>query len=99
MRAQNKNQVVGILRRNKSEFEKLGVRRVGLFGSFVRDEAKDESDVDLLMEFSKGKKSYKNYINSVFLAEKMLGRKVEVVTPEALSPYIGEDIKKQIEYV
>jgi len=77
----------------------LGVKRLGLFGSFVRGEQHVTSDVDLLAEFEPGQKSSDHFMQLSFLLEALLGRAVELVTPEALSPHIGPYILKEIEYV
>lgn len=77
----------------------LGVKSIGLFGSFVREQASRESDVDLLVEFDSGKKTYDNFIDTCFLLEELLGRRVELVTKDSLSPYIKPYILKEVEYV
>lgn len=87
------------LRRHRDDLRRLGVQRVGVFGSFQRDESHPESDVDLLVEFAPGKKSFDHYMALSFLLEEELGRSVELVTPEALSPHIGPHILKEVEYV
>ena len=58
-----------------------------------------ESDVDLLVEFAPGEKSFDNFMAVSFLLEDELGRSVELVTPEALSPHIGPHILNNVEYV
>jgi len=77
----------------------MGVASVGLFGSFVRDEVSPRSDVDLLVDFLPGKHCFDNFMDVAFFLEELLGRKVEVVTPEALSPHIGPHILREVERV
>jgi predicted nucleotidyltransferase len=77
----------------------LGVRSIGLFGSFVRGQQGPSSDVDLLVEFAPDKHSFDNFMDVSFLLEDILGRKVEVVTPDALSPYLGPHILREVEHV
>jgi len=77
----------------------FGVSKLGVFGSFITGNLKNESDVDLLVEFYPEHKSYDNYINLSYYLEGLLGRKVELVTPQSLSKYIGPHILKQTEYV
>ncbi len=77
----------------------FGVRNIGLFGSFVRDEQTSLSDVDILVEFIPEKHTFDNFMEVSFLLEDLLGRKVELVTPEALSPYIGPHILREMEHV
>jgi len=76
------------------------VRELGLFGSFKHNTAiKPQSDVDFLVEFEKGKKSYDSLMDLSFYLEELLGRKVELVTPESLSKYLGPHILKEVEHV
>lgn len=77
----------------------LGVMNIGLFGSFVRGEQTSLSDVDILVEFMPEKHTFDNFMEVAFLLEELLGRNVEVVTPEALSPYIGPHILREVERV
>ena len=88
----NKQDLLNRLRANQSRLKEFGVRRYGVFGSFVRDEARDNSDVDLLIDFEEGKKTFDNFMELGFYLEDLLGRRVETLTPEWLSPYIGPHI-------
>lgn len=87
--ALNRDQVIERLRGGEPQIRDLGVRRLALFGSVVRGEARPESDVDLLVEFAPGEKSFDRFLALSDLLEELLGRPVELVTTEALSPYIG----------
>lgn len=97
--SQTKRTVLDTLRQHETELRAFGVRRLGLFGSFVRDEATERSDVDLLVEFAPGQKTFDAYMNLVFFLEDILGRPVELVTTEALSPHLGPHILRETEYV
>ena len=94
-----KEDVLSLLRENRNRFLALGVKRLGLFGSFVRDDPSPTSDIDLLVEFEPGQKTFDHFMELCFLLEDILPRRVEVVTPESLSPHIGPHILKEIEYV
>ena len=94
-----KEKIIEAIRESRAQLLSLGVRSMGLFGSFVRGEARDESDVDLLVDFEEGKKNFDNFIDTCFLLEEQLGRKIELVTRESLSPYIEPYILKEVEYV
>ncbi len=96
---QNKAQVLSLLRLNNRAILQFGIARMGLFGSFVRDEAHEDSDVDIWVEFEKDKKTYKNFIRLTYFLEDLLHREVEVVTPEGVSPFIKPHILKELEYV
>lgn len=99
MIVQDKDQVLALLKTHAPELHKLGVRRCGLFGSFLRGQQNNRSDVDLLVEFEPALKSFDNFMRLTFFLEETLGRKVELVTPESLSPYLGPRIMREVEYV
>jgi predicted nucleotidyltransferase len=93
-----KQDVLNVLRDNHSRIRALGVKRLGLFGSFARGEQRPDSDVDLLVEFEPGWKTFDSFMELSFLLEELLQRRVELVTTEALSPYIGPHILGEVEY-
>jgi predicted nucleotidyltransferase len=74
------------------QLRSLGVARLALFGSVLRGQATIDSDVDLLVQFVPGAKSYSRFFALSELLEARLGRRVELVTLEALSPSIGPRI-------
>jgi len=74
------------------QLRSLGVRRLALFGSVVRGEAGPRSDIDLLVELEPEEKTYDNFLRIAELLEGILGFRVELVTREALSPFIGPHI-------
>ena len=76
----------------EAELRALGVARLALFGSVLRNEAGPDSDVDLLVQFAPGGKSFERFLALTDLLEARLGRRVELVTTEALSPFIGPRI-------
>jgi hypothetical protein len=96
---ETKEDIHSALRENSARLRALGVKRLALFGSFVRGEQTHESDIDLLLEFAPGKKTFDNFIELAFELEEILGRHVELVTREALSPYIGPRILREVEDV
>lgn len=99
MISQDKEALLALLTQNSGRVRSLGVKRLGLFGSYVRGDQSDESDVDLLVEFEKDKKSFDNFMALAFFLEDLLHRPVELVTPEAVSPCIRPHIMSEVEYV
>ena len=99
MRAPTRGEVIERLRRAEIQIRRLGVRRLALFGSVVRGEARPESDIDLLVEFDPDQKSYDRFLELCDLLETLLERPVELVTTEALSPHIGPHILAEAEDV
>ena len=94
-----KASVLEALQENKAKLNEFGVRRFILCGSFFFDQVTPESDADLLVEFEPNKKTFTNFSNLVFFLEELLGQRVEIVTVESLSPYIGPYILREVEYV
>ena len=96
--ATTKKEILDILEDNRGRLLSLGVRRIGLFGSFVRGEQHPGSDIDLLVEFDPARKTFDNFIELSFFLEELMQRRVELVTVESLSPYLGPHILREVEY-
>ncbi|HET6233143.1 MAG TPA: nucleotidyltransferase family protein [Longimicrobiaceae bacterium] len=94
-----KDQVIERLHGARVQIRALGARRVALFGSVLRGEARPDSDVDLLVEFDPEQVTFRNFMSLSFLLEDLLERRVELVTTEALSPFIGPYILREAEDV
>lgn len=99
MKANNKQEVIDRIRRERDRLLSHGVVGIGLFGSFVRGEQTASSDIDVLLEFEPEKHTFDNFMEASFLLEEILGRKVEVLTLEGLGPHIGPHILKEVERV
>lgn len=93
-----KEKIFNVLQRNQSYLRALGVKRIGLFGSFVRGMQRTDSDIDLLVEFDPTRKTFDTFMELSFFLEDILQHRVEIVTLESLSPYIGPHILKEVEY-
>ena len=91
-RALTREEAFACLRTAENEIRSLGVRRLALFGSVLRDEARPDSDVDVLVEFEAGQKTFDHFLALAELLERKLQHRVDLVTTEALSPYIGPHI-------
>lgn len=76
----------------ESAIRSLGVIRLALFGSVARNEAGPDSDVDILVQFAPGTKTYDRFLQLSELLEQRLDRPVELVTTDSLSPFIGPRI-------
>ncbi len=96
----SKQNIVTILRQHKPELSKFGVSDIGLFGSYSRNEQSNHSDIDLLIDFEPEKENFDNYMAVYDLFEKIFkNKKIEVVTKNGLSPYIGPKILNEVMYV
>ena len=96
---QTKEQIFVLINQYQLRLNDLDVRRVGLFGSFLEKQQTQQSDVDVLVEFESGQKTFDNFMHLSFFLEEFFGRKVDLVTPESLSPYIKPRILAEVEYV
>lgn len=98
-KVETKDDIHKVVLRERKRLAEIGVVSIGLFGSFVRGDQNSESDIDLLVEFTPPKHTFDNFMDLSFLLEDLLGHKVEIITPEALSPYIGPHILKEVERI
>jgi predicted nucleotidyltransferase len=93
-----KQDILNVLDQNRSHLRALGARKIGLFGSYVRGEQRSDSDIDLLAEFEPGRKAFDAFMEIAFFLEAVLQHRIELVTVESLSPYIGPHIFMEVEY-
>jgi predicted nucleotidyltransferase len=95
-----KEQIVKAISSTKPELQRFGIRNIGLFGSYVRGEQTKISDIDILIDFEPEKENYDNYMAVYDIIERLFrNEKVEIVTKNGLSPYIGPRILKEVLYV
>ena len=83
--------VLETLRAHFDELGRFGVRSISLFGSFVRDEAGPESDVDLLVELERGTTLF-DFVELKDRLEESLARPVDLTTPDALKKQLRDAI-------
>jgi predicted nucleotidyltransferase len=83
----------------KPELEhKFGVRRIGIFGSFAKQLADEQSDIDILVEIERPMGLIRFMQIEQYLTE-LLGRTVDLLTFESIKPYMKDDILKEVKYV
>ena len=92
----SRDQALALLRTHKATLaQRFGVLELGLFGSVARDQAEDNSDVDILVTFD-GPATSKRYFGVQFYIEDLLHRRVDLVTDKALRtefrPYVEQEI-------
>lgn len=91
-------QTLDFLEENSEIIESFGVDRIGVFGSVSREEETESSDVDFLVEFRQGKKSYRNFIELKRFLEDELGTEVDLVTRSSIKPSMKERILEEVKY-
>jgi len=93
-----KKEIIHNIQERKEQIQKYGVKKIGLFGSFTRNEQKEQSDIDIVIEFEKGMKTFDNYMELKFYLEKQLRCKVDLVILDSLKPEIKPNIMREVEY-
>lgn len=94
------DEIKDIIREHKAELEnEFSVAEIGVFGSLVRGEAREDSDVDVLVDFSHPIGLIKFMRLEYHLQELFGGTKVDLVSRKALKPYIGKAILDEVQYV
>lgn len=95
-----KENIISVLKAQKSELSKYGVSNIGLFGSYLRSEQSAQSDIDLLIDFEPDKENFDNYMAVYDIFERLFkDEKVEIVTKNGLSKHIGPKILNTVYYV
>ena len=97
-KALTKQNIINLLKKNKDVLGKYKIREIALFGSYVRSEQTENSDIDLLVEFEKGTTLFdiinlENFLSGIF------GKRVSVVSKNGLNKYIGPHILKEAETI
>ena len=90
-----------ILKEHYKELQKsYGVKKIGIFGSYVREEQKKDSDFDILVEFEDDFEiGLLKFINLENYLSNLLGIKVDLVEISSLKPRIGKNILKEVIYI
>lgn len=84
-----KDKFYQVVESNKKYLIKLGVSSIGILGSVVRGEDSENSDYDILVEFVKGKKTFKSFTALCDFFDDYFGENYELITRESLSPTLG----------
>ena len=86
--------ILRILAEHRDDLVRLGARRLGLFGSFARDEARPDSDVDLLVDLDHH--TFDRYMDLKLYLEDLLGRRVDLVLADRIKPALRERILRGV---
>jgi predicted nucleotidyltransferase len=96
----NKEFIINSLKSKAIELSKYGIKSIGLFGSYARDEQSQNSDIDILIDFESDQENFDNYMAVYDIIEGLFeDYKIEIVTKNGLSPYIGPTILNEVTYV
>ena len=95
----NKRELFDLIIAHQEIIRTYGVRKLGVFGSFARNQANENSDIDFFINFYPHEKSFKKFMRLADFLEELTGRNIEIITPQSLNPFIGKYILKEVEYV
>ena len=91
------NEIKVILNKYKNKLKiRYGVKEIFIFGSFARNEQNVNSDIDILVEFYKDRKTFDNYMDLKNFLEKILNIKVDLLTKDAIKPKYKKYIYKDL---
>jgi len=94
------DEIVAYLRdKQRFLYERYGVTRMGIFGSFVKGGETISSDIDMVVEFEKSRKNIHSFLQLKRFLEKELSRKVDMGFEHSLKPIVRKNIKEKIIYV
>jgi predicted nucleotidyltransferase len=89
----NRNTAITALQAHEAELKQLGVDHLYLFGSTARDEAHDDSDVDLFFDYQKGKFGLFELMDVQERTSNILGRKADIMTRDSLHRTLRQRIE------
>ena len=94
------DQIVEYLKKNKSFlYDRFGVTRMGIFGSFARGDQVASSDIDMIVDIEKTRKNIHSLLQLKRYLEKELEKKIDLGFEHSLKPILSDKIKKQVIYV
>ena len=92
----NRDEVLSVLRAHKATLaQRFGVAELAVFGSFARDRATDDSDLDVLVRFD-GPIHWERYFGAQFYLADLLGRPVDLVTENDLRPEVWRYVEREV---
>ena len=90
--------IIEKIKLNMEQIKGFGVEKIGLFGSYIQNRQKADSDIDILVQFEKGRKTFDNYMSLKFFLENLFERKVDLVISEAVKPDLKPQILGSVKY-
>lgn len=93
-----RDELLKLLADHRAEIRNLGASSVAIFGSFARDEAREDSDVDVLVEFD-APPTFNRFMDLKFYLEDLSGRRVDLGTPDSIKPRAKQQIMQEAIHV
>ena len=95
----NSTIILNTIKKYRNNLVEYGISKIGLFGSYINDSNNEESDIDILIKFEKGKKNFDNYINIKFFLEDIFNKKVDLVDEDCIRGELKDSILGSVMYV
>lgn len=92
------NSIIEMIKHDITNIEKLHVSKVGIFGSFARNEQTSDSDIDVIVEFEEGYETFDNYMDLKFHFENLFDRTVDLVVINSIKPSLRHAILRSAKY-
>ena len=92
----NSKEIIKKIEEKSKDIKKYNVKKIGLFGSFAKNKQHKKSDIDIIVNFDK--ETFDNYMDLLFLLEKMFKRKIDLVIEKDLHPELNY-VKNEAKYV
>lgn len=92
-----KNEIMDKLLKHISKIKEFGIEKIGVFGSLLKGET--TGDIDILITFRKNEESFEKLMDLYYFLEDLLKAQIDLVTTNALSPYLGPYILREVEYI
>ena len=89
-------EIIKKIEEKSKDIKKYNVKKIGLFGSFAKDKQHKKSDIDIIVNFDK--ETFDNYMDLLFLLERMFKRKIDLVIEKDLHPQLNY-VKREAKYV
>jgi predicted nucleotidyltransferase len=90
--------VLDTLKNEKGQLSDYGVEMIGIFGSCARGEATDDSDLDILVVFKEGQKTFRHFMGLREFLQSIFGERVDLVTLQSIDPKLRDSIENDIVY-
>lgn len=92
----NSKKIIKRIEEKSKDIKRYNVKKIGLFGSFAKNKQHKKSDIDIIVTFNK--ETFDNYMDLLFLLEKIFRRKIDLVIEKDLHPELSY-VKKEVKYV
>ncbi len=91
----SKKDIIKKIEKNKDKLKEKSIKKIGVFGSYIKNKQNKKSDIDILVEFKKP--TFDNYAEVIMLLEKVLRGKIDLITKKSLRPEL-KHVKNEVQY-